>query len=106
MINPKRNQGIKPVSAQAHLVEDDFIYFNVAPEFTLNPSGHAPLAGVIRFSTSIRTTAEIRVSDGERDWTIPTSKAFGFDHDYIVLGLRAGRRHHVRSSDFRSAPRR
>ena len=80
------------MSAQAHLVEDDFIYFNVAPEFTLNPSGHAPLAGVIKFSTSVRTYAEIRVSDGERDWTVPTSDAFGFDHDYIVLGLRAGQR--------------
>ena len=43
--------------------------FIQSPEFTLNPAGLAPLAGLVTFSTSLPTQAEITVSDGDRQWT-------------------------------------
>ena len=52
-----------------------------------------PLAGMIKFSTSVRTFADICVSDGDREWSVPTANKFGFIHEYVVLGMRADRRH-------------
>ena len=70
--------------------------FEAKPRFTLNPSGLAPLAGEIVFQTSVPTVAEITVSDGSREWPVPTEATFRWDHRYTVLGMRSDRPHRLR----------
>ena len=67
--------------------------FFQSPTFELNPSGHAPLAGQVCFSTSLPARAEIEVSDGDRTWQIPTGEEFVPRHEHVILGMRPGRAH-------------
>ncbi len=78
----------------------DFTFVE-GPKFTLNPTGQAPLAGIIEFKTDKPCCADVTVSDGDRLWFIPTSDEAQTDHKYIILGMRAGRNHtlHVTVND-------
>lgn len=67
--------------------------FASRPAFILNPSGLVPLAGVVTFNTTVPTVAEITVSDGDREWPVPTETTFRWDHRYVVLGMRSDRAH-------------
>ena len=69
--------------------------FAANPEFQLNPSGLAPLAGLVMFETTVPTVAEISVSDGEREWPIPSDPTFRWNHRYRVLGMRADKGHRL-----------
>lgn len=67
--------------------------FLTKPLFELNPTGLAPLAGRISFETTVPSVAEITVSDGTREWPVPTDATFRWDHSYVVLGMRPDRGH-------------
>ena len=69
-----------------------------APDFALNPTGHAPLAGILTFTTDVPSYAVIYISDGERNWRIPTPNTFAVEHRHVLLGMRADRPHTVQVS--------
>ena len=56
-----------------------------------NENASAPLAARLSFSTSIPTTVDITINDGERIWNIPTSAEVASYYSLMVLGMCSGR---------------
>jgi len=61
------------------------------PDFTLDPSGHAPLSGIVRFSTDRPSRVTLTVGDGENSLSATPKDEFSTEHELMVLGLRPGR---------------
>ena len=65
----------------------------------MNPSGIAPLSGLIRFSTDRPMRATLTISDGEHDdVTVTPVDAFNTEHELMLLGLRPSRSQRVEIS--------
>ncbi len=65
-------------------------------ELTLNPSGHAPLAAQLTFSTDTPTLATLHIYDGKETTVVTPKDEYATEHDLMVLGLRPGRTNSVR----------
>ncbi len=61
----------------------------------VNTNPRAPLAAVLSLSTDEPAQLTIRISDGEREWSLVPDQAFNTDHSAMILGLRFGRSHTV-----------
>lgn len=61
----------------------------------INPSGIAPLAGLIQFATADPMRATLTISDGEHLSEMTPVDAFNTAHDLMLLGLRPNRQHTV-----------
>ena len=64
----------------------------------MNPSGRAPLAGTLKFTTEQPTRATVVISDGEDTQSVTPDDAFTTDHDLLLLGFRPDREHTVEVS--------
>jgi len=69
--------------------------FTDAPTISANPNNTVPLAAIVSAATNEPTVLLIRVSDGNRDWTIPTSPELATRHSLPILGFRPDRQHVV-----------
>lgn len=65
------------------------------PTLTLNPSGRAPLAAVVEFTTDRPAVASLEISDGVETQQIEPGDAPSTDHELMVLGLLPGATHTV-----------
>jgi hypothetical protein len=70
--------------------------YTTAPAFELNPSGKAPLSGVVSFVTAAPSLAEITLDDGAEKRRLPTSGKFAKSHEIPVLGLKPARAYTLR----------
>lgn len=62
------------------------------PLLQLNPSGKAPLSGLLTFTTDQPTRATLKISDDEgHSLTAPRVDGFETEHELMVLGLRPDR---------------
>jgi len=68
--------------------------FTVPPTLTMDPTGTAPLSGLVEFSTNIATGATLEVTDGIDLWRVrfPTIST---DHALPLLGLKPDRAYSV-----------
>ncbi len=64
-------------------------------EFVLNPSGKAPLAGVLRVTADGPTSAHLAIFDGETTAEIDYPESEGNAHELLVLGLLPDNQHTV-----------
>jgi arylsulfate sulfotransferase len=63
-----------------------------APVLQLNPSGKAPLSGLLTFTTDQPSRATLTISDDDfNELTVTPVDAFATEHELMVLGLRPGR---------------
>jgi hypothetical protein len=69
--------------------------FTADPTITENPNPAVPLAAIVNAATNEPTVLDIQVSDGKREWKIPTPSAYSLSHSLPVLGLRPDRQHLV-----------
>ncbi|HUF71919.1 MAG TPA: aryl-sulfate sulfotransferase [Gammaproteobacteria bacterium] len=69
------------------------------PVLLMNPSGRAPLAGLLMFRTDQRARATLTIRDDENNAVTATPND-GFDtlHELMVLGLRPGRNNTIEVS--------
>jgi arylsulfate sulfotransferase len=61
----------------------------------MNPSGIAPLSGLIRFTTDQPMRATLSISDGQHQDRVTPIDAFNTEHELMLLGLRPNRTHSV-----------
>ncbi len=66
-----------------------------AIEVQVAPNPEAPLTAVLRFTTDRPARTRLAIDAGERRSTALAEKELATDHEVMVLGLRAGRRHQV-----------
>ncbi len=59
----------------------------------VQPNELVPLARVVEFSTDQPAIPEITVSDGAREWTVPTADEPSTSHSVPIVGMRAGTSH-------------
>ena len=69
--------------------------FTAAPTITANPNRDVPLAAIVSAVTNEPTVLQIQISDGNRDWKIPTSEELATSHSLPLLGFKPDRRHVV-----------
>ena len=69
--------------------------FTVAPTISANPNAAVPLAAVVSATTNEPTVLLIQVSEGNHEWSIPTSPELATKHSLPVLGFRPDRQHVV-----------
>ena len=60
-------------------------------KLVLNPSGHAPLSGLLIFTSDQPARATLTIGDGENSITATPSHEFAIEHELMVLGLRPDR---------------
>lgn len=60
-------------------------------ELEPNPSGHAPLAALLRFTTDQPARVRLAIDNGDGVTEVTPSEAFATGHAVPVLGVRAGR---------------
>lgn len=61
----------------------------------MNPSGIAPLTGLVRFTTDSPVRVTLEIGDGEHESTVTPIDAFNTVHELMLLGLRPNRTHRV-----------
>jgi hypothetical protein len=67
--------------------------FTAAPTIAANPNRAVPLAAIVSADTNEPAVLLIQISDGNREWNIPTSHELATRHSLAVLGFRPDRRH-------------
>ncbi len=72
--------------------------FTATPTIATNPNSSVPLAAIVSADTDEPAALVIHVSDGDRQWSIPTSLDLVMQHSVAVLGFRPDRRHVVEIS--------
>ena len=72
--------------------------FTAAPSLVRNPNPAVPLAAIVSATTNEPAELIIEVSDGESQWSVPTSGELITSHERAVLGFKPGRKHTVRVS--------
>ena len=70
--------------------------FAEPPTIQPNPNRRAPLAAVVTVRARRDVVATLWISDGEREWTQPTTPTPKPEHRLAAVGLRPDRRHLVR----------
>jgi arylsulfate sulfotransferase len=66
-----------------------------AVDLAVAPNPEAPLTARLRFTTDRPARTRLVIDDGERRTEALAEKDYATDHEVMVLGLRAGRRHRV-----------
>ena len=71
--------------------------FTSIPELVPNPSGHVPLAAVIRFRSDADVRSEISITDGTNQWQaqFDANIADNGAYEIPVVGMRPGREHKI-----------
>jgi len=64
---------------------------NGAVTLEMNPSGNAPLAGLLSFTASEPVRATLTIDNGDEQTNVTPDMAFAMAHELMVLGLKAGR---------------
>jgi len=59
------------------------------------PNETVPLARLLQFTTHEPALATVTVSDGEREWTVPTPDSPAIEHSVSLIGMRPARSHTV-----------
>ena len=80
--------------------------FTAAPTFELNPSGKAPLSGLVTVETVRPCRVEVMVDDGEASRVLPVGDVKATSHRLPVLGLKPARDYVLRVSAIDGAGRR
>ncbi len=70
------------------------IVFTSSPFFELNPSGNAPLAGILSFTTNKPVRVEIAINDGTNSWPVQFLD-LNLIHEHTILGLKPDRTHSI-----------
>lgn len=70
------------------------VQVTASPALTMNPTGLAPLAGVVALATDVPSRVTLHVRNGGEAWAI-LFPAFQKDHSVPLLGLAPGRNYEV-----------
>ncbi len=61
----------------------------------ITPNETVPLARVVEFTTHAPAVATVTVSDGSREWTVPTPESLSIEHSVPIIGMRPATTHTV-----------
>ncbi len=61
----------------------------------ITPNETVPLARVVEFTTHVPALATVTVSDGSREWTVPTPESPSIEHVVPIIGMRPATTHTV-----------